>query len=134
MPLKYNLVPRAFSLAWVPPPSQGKGPGNEVALKEHQHGNRLRIEREQRRETFSPLIRGTIANILLVRDYKTKVAKLGTIYGILSSEAEEAIRRKSLNFIFANVTGNLFKDSIGYALPSPCQQTTPSLQPSLNVK
>ena len=26
----FNLVPRAFSLAW--PPSQGKGPGNEVAV------------------------------------------------------------------------------------------------------
>ena len=28
--LNLNLVPRAFSLAWGPP-SQGKGPGNEVA-------------------------------------------------------------------------------------------------------
>ena len=30
-----NLVPRAFSLAWgwgAPPPSQGKGPGNEVGF------------------------------------------------------------------------------------------------------
>ena len=29
-----NLVPRAFSLTWAlaPPPSQGKGPGNEVGL------------------------------------------------------------------------------------------------------
>ena len=29
-----NLVPRAFSLAWgpAPPPSQRKGPGNEVEI------------------------------------------------------------------------------------------------------
>ena len=26
----FNLVPRAFSLAWDQLPSQGKGPGNEV--------------------------------------------------------------------------------------------------------
>ena len=38
-----NLVPKAFFLAWAgqekalsaPPPSQGKGPGNEVVLLHH---------------------------------------------------------------------------------------------------
>ena len=33
-PALCNLVPRAFSLAWgrTPPPSQAKGPGNEIEL------------------------------------------------------------------------------------------------------
>ena len=109
--------------------SRIKGPKLE---RKKSSKNRKKVKE---RNFFSPYLRNyIIGNILFFYDYKTKVAKLGAIYEILYSEADEAIRRESLNFIFANITGNIFKDSIGYALPAPCQQTTPSLQPSLNVK